>query len=202
MKRWRHVLSATAIAGMSVAAIATPSGASAPRAHASACAKATNIEAIVDDSGSMAVTDSGTLRVKALKLLINTLEPARPLGAVEFGGSFFEARRRRPTRCSRPSRSGRTPPRWRPRWKAKILADNGGTDYNAAFAQSDADNPNAEARIFLTDGGHDIGTYNNGHLTPQGADLRDRLRLGRRRHRSPGAPENDRQRHGRAASTR
>jgi hypothetical protein len=49
--------------------------------------------------------------------------------------------------------------------EAKIVADNGGTDYNSAFAQSDADNPGAQARIFLTDGGHDIGTYNNGHLT-------------------------------------
>jgi hypothetical protein len=49
--------------------------------------------------------------------------------------------------------------------ETKIKADNGGTDYNAAFAQSDADNPSAQARIFLTDGGHDIGTYNNGHLT-------------------------------------
>ncbi|MEA2153524.1 MAG: hypothetical protein QOI18_1757, partial [Solirubrobacteraceae bacterium] len=27
------------------------------------------------------------------------------------------------------------------------------------------DNPNAQARIFLTDGGHNVGTYNNGHLT-------------------------------------
>ena len=27
------------------------------------------------------------------------------------------------------------------------------------------DNPGAQARIFLTDGGHDVGTYNNGHLT-------------------------------------
>jgi hypothetical protein len=47
---------------------------------------------------------------------------------------------------------------------SKILADNGTTDYNAAFAQSDADNPNAAARIFLTDGGHNVGNYNNGHL--------------------------------------
>ena len=47
---------------------------------------------------------------------------------------------------------------------SKVNANNGGTDYNAAFAQSDHDNPNAQARIFLTDGGHDIGTYNNGHL--------------------------------------
>ena len=45
-----------------------------------------------------------------------------------------------------------------------IKADNGATDYNGAFAQSDADNPGADARIFLTDGGHDVGTYNEAHL--------------------------------------
>jgi hypothetical protein len=48
--------------------------------------------------------------------------------------------------------------------KEKINADNGATDYNAAFKQADADNPGAQARIFLTDGGHDIGEYENGHL--------------------------------------
>jgi hypothetical protein len=45
-----------------------------------------------------------------------------------------------------------------------IHADNGATDYNGAFAKSDADNPGADARVFLTDGGHDIGTYNDAHL--------------------------------------
>ena len=48
--------------------------------------------------------------------------------------------------------------------ETKIKADNGTTDYNAAFALSDTENPGAQARIFLTDGGHDVGTYNNGHL--------------------------------------
>src|SRR5882762_4365310 len=88
MKRGGQVLFAMAIAGMMIAAIAVPSGASGPRAHASACVKATNIEAIIDDSGSMAGTDPSTLRVKGLKLLINTLSPGTFLGAVEFGGSF------------------------------------------------------------------------------------------------------------------
>ena len=54
---------------------------------------------------------------------------------------------------------------WASALEAKIMADNGVTDYNAAFAQSDHDNPGAQARIFLTDGGHNVGTYNNGHLT-------------------------------------
>ena len=51
----------------------------------------------------------------------------------------------------------------------KIQADNGGTDYNAAFNTARAANPGAQARIFLTDGGHDVGTYNDTHLNPTGA---------------------------------
>jgi hypothetical protein len=45
----------------------------------------------------------------------------------------------------------------------KVKADNLTTNYNAAFAQALTDNPNADARIFLTDGGHDVGAYQNGH---------------------------------------
>jgi hypothetical protein len=165
MRRWRHVLSATAIAGVSVAAIASPSGASAPPARASACVKVTNIEAIVDDSGSMAATDSSTLRVKALKLLINTLSSPTFLGAIEFGGNFFESSTPSADTVFKPEAVGPNAATMGAALESKILADNGGTDYNSAFAQSDADNPNAQARIFLTDGGHDIGTYNNGHLT-------------------------------------
>jgi hypothetical protein len=157
-----------AITGVIVAACAVPSGASKPVAHASAgsCAPATNIEAIVDDSGSMAVTDPGTLRVKGLKLLINTLSPATTLGAIEFGGNFFsEASQSAADTVFAPEPVGANATAMASALESKILADNGGTDYNAAFAQSDADNPGAQARIFLTDGGHDIGTYNNGHLT-------------------------------------
>lgn len=168
MKRGGHhrvLLSAMALSGIVAAAIATPSGASAPRAHASACVAASNIEAIVDDSGSMAVTDSGTLRVKGLKLLINTLSPSTTLGAVEFGGNFFAGSTPSADTVFPPEPVGANAAAMGAALESKITANNGGTDYNAAFAQSDADNPNAQARIFLTDGGHDIGTYNNGHLT-------------------------------------
>jgi hypothetical protein len=165
MKRGGQVLFAMAIAGMMIAAIAVPSGASAPRAHASACVKATNIEAIVDDSGSMAGTDPSTLRVKGLKLLINTLSPGTFLGAVEFGGSFFSGSTPSADTVFKPEAVGPNAATMAAALDSKIMADNGGTDYNAAFAQSDVDNPNAQARIFLTDGGHNVGTYNNGHLT-------------------------------------
>ena len=166
MKRTRKglpaVLAATAIAGV----IALPNGAAAAaRAHASAgCTPATNIEAIVDDSGSMAGTDSNTLRVKGLKLLIKTLSSGTLLGAVEFGGSFFSSTPSADT-VFLPQPVGANAAAMETALDTKIKADNGSTDYNAAFAQSDADNPNAQARIFLTDGGHNVGTYNNGHLT-------------------------------------
>jgi hypothetical protein len=167
MKRVGHSLSAAVAAGGIIAAIAAPTGAATPLAlvSASACAPATNIEAIIDDSGSMASTDPSTLRVKGLKLLINTLSPATTLGAIEFGGNFFESSTPAADTVFPPEAVGANGAAMAAALEAKILADNGGTDYNAAFAQSDADNPGAQARIFLTDGGHDIGTYNNGHLT-------------------------------------
>jgi hypothetical protein len=168
MKLRSHGILTVVVTGMIVAAGAVPSGASKPLARASAgsCTPATNIEAIVDDSGSMAVTDPSTLRVKGLKLLINTLTPTTTLGAIEFGGNFFseESKPAADTVFS-PEAVGPNAATMASALESKILADNGGTDYNSAFAQSDADNPGAQARIFLTDGGHDIGTYNNGHLT-------------------------------------
>jgi hypothetical protein len=147
-----------AVAGALLAALpATP-------AHA-ACVKATNIEAIIDDSGSMGATDPDLLRVRGLKLLINSLGSGTFLGAVEFGGNFFsDDTTPAADTVFKPEAVGPNAAAMDTAMDNVIHADNGGTDYNAAFAQSDADNPNADARIFLTDGGHDIGTYNNGHL--------------------------------------
>jgi hypothetical protein len=167
MKMRRHVqmLFASATAIVAGAILAVPSGASPPRAHRAACVKATNIEAIVDDSGSMAITDTNRLRIQALDLLINALEPPAELGAVEFGGNFFESSTPAADTVFKPEPVAGNAAAMKAALVSKVNADNGGTDYNAAFAQSDADNPTAQARIFLTDGGHDIGTYNNGHLT-------------------------------------
>jgi len=168
MKRVGHSLSGALAAGAIFAAIAAPTGAattSPASASASACTAATNIEAIIDDSGSMAVTDPSTLRVKAMKLLINTLSAGTSLGAIEFGGNFGFGSTPSADTVFPPEAVGANATAMTAALESKILADNGGTDYNAAFAQSDADNPGAQARIFLTDGGHDVGTYNNGHLT-------------------------------------
>jgi hypothetical protein len=131
-------------------------------ASASSCKQATNIEAIVDDSISMEFTDASRLRVQAMSLLIGTLGKSTQLGAIEFGSGSTE----------QPAADTVFPPQpvgpngtaMRAALDAKIHADNGATDYNAGFAQADADNPAADARIFLTDGGHIVGPYNEAHL--------------------------------------
>jgi hypothetical protein len=139
-------------------------GASAAPSSSAACTPATNIEAIVDDSISMEFTDAGRLRVQAMNLLIDTLGKSTFLGAVEFGSAGFENNPPAADTLFPPQPVGPNGNAMRTALDQKIHADNGATDYNGAFAQSDADNPNANARIFLTDGGHDVGTYNEAHL--------------------------------------
>jgi hypothetical protein len=152
---------------LTIALIAAPGAAAAPLASASACKPAANIEAIIDDSGSMAVTDPNKLRVQGMSLLIDDLSPKTQLGAIEFG-SGFEI----PGIASEPAADtvfspepvGPNASSMRGALAAVINADNGATDYNAAFAKADEDNPSSDARVFLTDGGHDVGTYNEAHL--------------------------------------
>jgi von Willebrand factor type A domain-containing protein len=148
------------LGGLAVAAVA------APGAHAAAaCTKVTNVEAIVDDSGSMDLTDPTRLRVQAMDLLINALDPGAQLGAVEFGSSLFG---------TDPAADvvfpvepvGANAAAMKAALDAKIQGDAGSTDYNAAFATGRAADPAAQARIFLTDGGHNAGDYANGHLNP------------------------------------
>ncbi|HMC49176.1 MAG TPA: hypothetical protein VKH20_00880 [Solirubrobacterales bacterium] len=161
MSRVAKLLAIAAVVGLFAMGIAT-AGASAGPSASAACTPANDIEAIVDDSISMEFTDANRLRVQAMNLLIDTLSKGTTLGAVEFGSEGFET----------PAADTVFPPQpvgpngsaMRTALDQKIHADNGATDYNAAFAQSDADNPGANARIFLTDGGHDVGTYNEGHL--------------------------------------
>jgi len=167
MRRVAWMLGPGAVALLLTMSIAVPAAAGAPLATASGCKPATNIEAIVDDSGSMDVTDPDKLRVQGMSLLIDDLSPGTQLGAIEFG-SGFEI----PEIISQPAANTVFPPEpvgpnassMRSSLEAAINADNGATDYNAAFAKADADNPNSDARVFLTDGGHDVGEYTEAHL--------------------------------------
>ena len=101
--RGDHVKRLPAAAGIALLAGAValvPTGTSA-RHTAAACAPLTNIEAIIDDSGSMASTDSNRLRVAALDLLISKPQNAKlMLGAVEFGTGASPLFKRRPASSS------------------------------------------------------------------------------------------------------
>jgi len=153
---------AAVVTGVMVVA-ALPSGASGRARVAASCTPLSNIEAIVDDSGSMAGTDPNRLRVQALDLLIDT--PGNEnitFGAIEFGGTFFGSAPSADT-VFPPEPIGPNVAAMQAALNEKIKADNGGTDYNSAFAKAKEDDPAAQARIFLTDGGHDVGEYMNGH---------------------------------------
>jgi hypothetical protein len=165
----KKAFASAALLALLIAVFAAPASA-APSATASpGCTPKTNIEAIVDDSGSMEVTDPNRLRVQAMDLLIQTLPPATTLGAVEFGSGIegipgvFEgtpaAYTLFPPEPIKPNSAA-----MQGALKSNINADDGATDYNGAFAKADADDPASQARIFLTDGGHDEGTYNKAHL--------------------------------------
>ena len=164
--RTTRVVQAVMLGALVAAVAAAPSSASSAKAHAAAaCTKATNIEAIIDDSGSMYSTDSNRLRVQAMDLLINALDSSTTLGAVEFGYSLDP---------SVPSadvvfpagKVGSQAAAMKSALDTAINADNGGTDYNAAFNTGRSANPAAQARIFLTDGMHNADPYTDAHLNP------------------------------------
>lgn len=159
---WRVGMAATMVALLAVAVMAAPSGAATGAGASASCTPKTNIEAIIDDSGSMGFTDESRLRVQAMDLLINALPAQTQLGAVEFGSELFE----KPAADTLfpPEPVGANAVAMKSALDVAIQADNGATDYNGAFAKADADNPTSQARIFLTDGGHDIDEYKEAHL--------------------------------------
>jgi hypothetical protein len=139
--------------------VAVTAGASPDGAAAQGCVPKNNVEAIIDDSGSMLITDGDKLRVRAMELFIdNPGNDKRTLGAIEFGTDaqpLFA-----PAAISQ-NRAG-----MKSALESAINADNGLTDYNDAFSFAGTHNPNANARIFLTDGEHnttDGSPYANGH---------------------------------------
>jgi von Willebrand factor type A domain len=167
MKPRRIALACTGgVAALASALALAPGAIADPIALASAsCSPVTNIEAIIDDSGSMSFSDADRLRVAALDLLIDTPGNEKiTLGAVEFGGQIgFPGEPPAADTVFPPEAIGPNAGAMKTALDQRVRADNGLTDYNAAFARAQQDNPNAKARIFLTDGGHDAGDYNNGH---------------------------------------
>ena len=123
-----------------------------------------DVEAIVDVSGSMAGSDPKFLRKDALNLLGDLSGTADGLGAVGFDNEYqpiFDLTR---------TTSQAIVNQLKARVKTQVI-NRGGTDYNIGMDKAwDALNapgvdPNKpKLIIFLTDGGHNAGDYNNGHL--------------------------------------
>jgi hypothetical protein len=140
--------------GVAVVAGSSAGAAGSPGAHAS-CKVKSNIEAILDDSGSMSFTDPNRLRVQGINLLMNTPgNEGKTLGAVQFGSLASP--------LFGPGAIGTNRNAFAATMDAQIQGDDGGTNYNDAFLVAGRHNGNADARIFLTDG-DPTETYNNGH---------------------------------------
>ncbi|HEX6585864.1 MAG TPA: vWA domain-containing protein [Solirubrobacterales bacterium] len=150
-------LAATAsVAGLLVAMTAGGSASAAPQAHASACKVSNNVEAILDDSGSMNGTDPSHFRTKLMEAYIGLgSNQGKTLGAVKFSSDASV--------LFNPLVIG-------PNTKATMLAgfnnlvDSGGTDYDAGFSLANSSNPGATSRIFLSDGAP--GTDSDLHRSP------------------------------------
>jgi hypothetical protein len=140
-----------------VALLALLACAAAPGVARAACTPKSNLEAIVDDSNSMQLSDPFNLRARALELLMDAQgNERRTLGAVRFGSAAAS--------LFGPAPIGANATAFKAALAAGLHDDLGGTDYNAAFRAAASHNPAATARIFLTDGEHTApAPYANGH---------------------------------------
>jgi hypothetical protein len=125
-----------------LAALAVGGTSSAGAATLPNCTPANNLEAIIDDSGSMSITDDQRFRVDMVNILA-ALNPDKSMGGVEFGSDavpLFLASPIGPNLNTIKSALN------------AVQADNGGTDYEQGFTVANGQNPSANARIFLSDG--------------------------------------------------
>lgn len=112
----------------------------------------------------MGGTDFDKNRVEGLKILLSKSGNAKKtLGAIEFGSGYDPVTDPAATTVFAPQVIGGNETAMKAALDANIDAGHGATDYNAAFDKAKTDNPSADARIFLTDGGHNADTYLNGH---------------------------------------
>lgn len=144
------------LASFLLVAAAAASAPADERATSSACKPKKNLEAIIDDSGSMGFTDDKRLRVRALELLVDTPgNEKKALGGLEFGTDAVP--------LFGPGPIGPNRAAIKATLNTAIQADQGLTDYNDAFALAAGHNPGADGRIFLTDGGHNQDVYAEVH---------------------------------------
>ena len=119
------------------------------------CTPIGNVQAIIDDSGSMGGSDFNRLRVTGMELFIsNQANQSKTLGAVEFGTAA--------NTVFPPAVIGSYRALMINQLRSQVSGNNGSTSYNSGFLKARQDNPNAQARIFLTDGA-DNGGFTDTH---------------------------------------
>src|SRR3954453_19137825 len=120
--RIKALVGTASLVGLLAALSAGGSASASPAAHASACQKATNIEAIIDDSGSMDSTDPGKFRTTLLDAFAALQQKqGKTLGGVEFGDTADVLFAPAPIPGVIPAMDASFP---------LVNADNGSTDYN------------------------------------------------------------------------
>jgi len=140
--RLKAAAAVAASAGLLIALSAGGAASSAGAAPLPNCTPATNLEAIIDDSGSMAGTDPDRFRADLVDILA-TFNPDKSMGAVQFGTDASVLFAPAPVAPNLATIRGAL---------GLIQGDDGGTDYEAGFNLANSQNPNANARIFLSDG--------------------------------------------------
>jgi hypothetical protein len=125
------------------------------------CVAATNIEVVIDDSGSMIGNDPDALRSQAVELLVGKpRNEGKVMGAIEFGG---ESAVLFPPQPIEAPGADSNQDELRDILDDEVVGDNGSTNFNSPFAVLKKENPGAKAIILLTDGGHRGPAYENGH---------------------------------------
>ena len=135
-------LAGTASAVALLAALAVGGTSSAGAATLPNCTVANNLEAIIDDSGSMSFTDPQRFRADMVDILA-TFNQDKTMGGVQFGSDASVLFAPAPVGANLGTIHSSL---------NAIQADDGGTDYEAGFNLANAQNSTANARIFLSDG--------------------------------------------------
>ncbi len=140
--RLKAVAAIASLAGLLIAFTVGGTAGSAGAATLPNCNVAKNIEGIIDDSGSMNANDSENYRADLLEALA-FFNQDKTMGAVLFGSDASPLFGPFPVGPNFTAIKSVL---------ATVDSNGGGTDYDAGFSLANSHNPNADARIFLSDG--------------------------------------------------
>jgi hypothetical protein len=157
VSRLKIVAATSALVGLLAALAAGGPASASPGAHASACTQSNDVEAILDDSGSMNATDPNNFRGKLMSAYIGLGgNQGKTLGAVKFSTNASVLFSPQPINAGTRAVMDAA--------FTNQLISFGGTNYDAGFTLGNQQNPNATSRIFLSDGAP--STDSDLHRTP------------------------------------